>query len=721
VLTALEQGDSHQFVRYAIIGLSLDCSTLYSATILLAALRAGYEEIAEVIIGDIPANSQQFWKGDDRGASPLLIAAEHGFLQVVELLVSNGARLDVVDKFGRTALHLGAASLGIVSLLLQAPGRNITRELAQHDNAGNLPLHHALRGQGSAAAIHMLTLAFEHGGPDFATTLARGINLVGDRPAHLCRDAFVLRQLLRYGANLTVANSAGALPFHTVAALPGTAEHGALEFLAGFTSVDVRDSSGQTPLHYATGAGAAENARWLIANGADLETLDSLGEYPLMKALRNGHKRLIPIVSGGRASPPHMVVEVGDDALLKVLLQEGFEADVLLPGSLRSPIFIAAETGRLDIIETLLSWGADINRLDVSSCSVLAAAIRARQPLAAMLLIDAGASVHQRLYKSRTALQEAAAKGETGVMKALVDHGAEIDAVDVDGFTPLHVSSTADAADFLLRAGAKDTRTIDEGLLPLHNAALRGHAATLALFLMWRRGDSASRTMEGNTPLHLAVLGGHVDVVLLLLRWCASTSSQNNDGHFPAEYSLDLGVATALRDADVMDGRCQCDCGPYALGLAYRTSAWGVGCRALVSCLDDVHADFTEEVRCEPVMVSSTVPVATRATITTTRRVSWNMTDNTTTTTTLPWSTTTTWTGSMSATRANATGGTTTTWTGSMSATRATATGEWIPFESTLRCSLAKVSGSMRLNYAGAGVAVSLAMLVSALALGLAQ
>eukprot|EP00957_Ditylum_brightwellii_P169306 12885894-Ditylum_brightwellii.AAC.1 len=87
---------------------------------------------------------------DDRinslGQSPLFIASSKCFLQGMKFLIDRGARVNIIDKSGRTCLHLAVANtralehLESVQLLLEN-GADVNHQ----DNEGNTPLHIALK------------------------------------------------------------------------------------------------------------------------------------------------------------------------------------------------------------------------------------------------------------------------------------------------------------------------------------------------------------------------------------------------------------------------------------------------------------------------------------------------------------------------------------------------------------------------------------------------
>src|SRR6516165_10602386 len=98
-------------------------------------------------------------------------------------------------------------------------------------------------------------------------------------------------------------------------------------------------------------------------------------------------------------------------------------------------------------------------------------------PGVARALIRRGANVHaRRPDREDTPLHFAA---NADVAAVLIEHGAEVEALDWSGRTPLHWAAQfgrADVADHLMRAGAGVDRPASDGATPLHWAAQEGHA-----------------------------------------------------------------------------------------------------------------------------------------------------------------------------------------------------------------------------------------------------
>jgi ankyrin repeat protein len=164
-----------------------------------------------------------------------------------------------------------------------------------------------------------------------------------------------------------------------------------------------------------------------------------------------------------------------------------------------------------------------------------------------------------------SAVEIAAAARRPAVLELLLGKGASPAFTNPrDGRTPLHAAALYDrgeAADLLIRLGAKVDAFDACGLTPLHVAALR-RSTNVAVVLLrnlanprlftvapvqpgsapsLRVGDGAS--LAGNTALHLAAASGHASVLQLLLDSGVPADLRNQAG----KTALDL-VSTSAAD-----------------------------------------------------------------------------------------------------------------------------------------------------------------------------
>ena len=101
-------------------------------------------------------------------------------------------------------------------------------------------------------------------------------------------------------------------------------------------------------------------------------------------------------------------------------------------------LHLAAASGNNEIVKILLEAGADVNAKDTADITPLHRAAFNGANLIAETLLKAGANVNAAGGRhNSTALQIAAYRGHVGVVKVLLAHGADLNAVDTLGETAL--------------------------------------------------------------------------------------------------------------------------------------------------------------------------------------------------------------------------------------------------------------------------------------------
>ena len=181
------------------------------------------------------------------------------------------------------------------------------------------------------------------------------------------------------------------------------------------------------------------------------------------------------------------------------------------------------------------------------------------------LLADDPYVVKGREEYKLTALHRAAAAGHADLVKALLDHAAQVDARDYGGGTALHAAAAhgqAESAGALLDRGADPSAPDEEGLTPLHFAARNGHDAAAALLLA-RGADPNARGKFTGMPLHEAAEHGRQTTVELLLARGGLANARSGGSHTPftpwhaARQAGHEAIAELLRDHGGRDKAAQ--------------------------------------------------------------------------------------------------------------------------------------------------------------------
>lgn len=221
----------------------------------------------------------------------------------------------------------------------------------------------------------------------------------------------------------------------------------------------------------------------------------------------------------------------------------------------------AVKAGNLDAVAALLKAGAEVN--DGGSPSLIHWAVGwDKTGLILEALIEAGADVDAQDGFGRTPLHSAAeSRPLTGVLGPLVVAGADVNARDKDGLTPLHLAAKGNpnnprATNGLLLEGAAVNARDKDGLTPLH-WALRWRPNMAAIAPLIAGGAAVDgQDGAGRTPLHYAAMAErrNAEAVFALLAAGADITARDRAGrtalHFAAVNYHGTEAVLALIEAE---------------------------------------------------------------------------------------------------------------------------------------------------------------------------
>ena len=145
-------------------------------------------------------------------------------------------------------------------------------------------------------------------------------------------------------------------------------------------------------------------------------------------------------------------------------------------------------------------------------------------------------------------VNEAAARGKLDEIKSAIKDGANLDAIDKSGFTPLEwciIENRIEIAEALLDARANPNLSSADDY-PLIIRAISDRRTVIVRLLVEAGAKLEARKYDGSTPLMEAVNTGNVDIVTFLLNAGADTKAKNKNG------KTALGIARESENTEII-------------------------------------------------------------------------------------------------------------------------------------------------------------------------
>ncbi|CAM9465566.1 unnamed protein product, partial [Ectocarpus sp. 12 AP-2014] len=295
----------------------------------------------------------------------------------------------------------------------------------------------------------------------------------------------------------------------------------ALLDIEGMEEVDaVSGDEGRTALHRAAAGGHTDAARALVVAGANVGLVDGRGSTALLYAIEGGHLQLAEdlVIAGANLvandgdsnTPLHLAAGHDDDKFIRTLIRRGVLVSVLNKAG-QHPLHIAVEREHREhvaVTEALLKAGAAPNSRYGETNKFSPLYLARSNAGMTKLLLGFGADVKSVDYLGYTALHWATFDGIPEVVHALVEVGADVEArcsTVLRGSTPLHVAANSGNLDTmlaLLQKGVNANAPNDDGQDPLHLVCKfpsPSSAAVADLLLRWGADETATDN-DGNTP-----------------------------------------------------------------------------------------------------------------------------------------------------------------------------------------------------------------------------
>ena len=385
-----------------------------------------------------------------------------------------------------------------------------------------------------------------------------------------------INEALEDGHDLDARDRDGATPLHWAVAQNS---HQAVErLLEAGADPDSRDSEDRTPLHWGANYGSTEAVDRLLEAEADPNARDERGETALHKAAAwispETVERLLEAEADPNArnhrqeTPLHRAHFALYPETVERLLKAGADPEAR-DGDGDTPLHRATVVRANRSMEVMLKAGANPDGRNADDNTPLHRAAHLNYPECAARLLDAGADPDARNANGKTPLLIAAHHPSAKTVECLLDAGANHDVRDNEHkATPLHQAAAygaLDSADRLLEAGADPDACDVDGETPLHRAVGSGWSPSCSDMVKHLVEGGADpdpvESQHGRTPLNLAAELDNQDAVEPLLKGGANPHIQDHEGHTA------LHAAARLPKADLVDRLLDGGADPHIHGV----------------------------------------------------------------------------------------------------------------------------------------------------------
>ncbi len=315
----------------------------------------------------------------------------------------------------------------------------------------------------------------------------------------------------------------------------------ALKGMLAKGNANIADRRGATPLMHAAAIGSAEAVKTLLAAGADVKAKNAFEVTALVWAS-------------------------GDFEKARLLIEAGADVNARSKQGQTALITAAASAGNVETVRLLLSKGANVK---VDGGAALMGAAAANDAAIVRLLIENGADAKAADRAGNTALMGAASGNHVANVKLLLDNRADVNAASTEGgqvkngaialkqLTPLLMSAafgSTDLVETLLDAGAQVNAKDVRGMTPLMlGVASETQNAEVVKLLVAEGADLNAKSNAGETVLDWALRFGDPKVIRILKDAGAKTAAENpkvpqpNATRFEEKKAVEAGIALLQR------------------------------------------------------------------------------------------------------------------------------------------------------------------------------
>ncbi|XP_052074887.1 serine/threonine-protein phosphatase 6 regulatory ankyrin repeat subunit B-like [Mytilus californianus] len=355
--------------------------------------------------------------------SPLHVACRNGHEDLVELLIRNKSDVNVINYFGKTALHEACSSY-YTQVLVQdydtwsigGEGDDIQNDEVEHDmniiedkisvstetfrkRIVEMLLHNnvnpCIADCHGNTALHM---AAESGYPTIVDILLKKLLKINkmalvneDKPDDLYKTVI---PPLFFSSSKCVVNV----------------------FVQHTCNMNILDSHGRNALHYASVKGYLEIVEFLYDIGCKMDLINASGESVLHAACQGGNEDIVEFFLKRGCDPNHT---------------DNYG---------HTPLFVACERSNIKVVKILIKYHCDVDKINIGGCNALQKACLNGHANIVDILLKNKININQADNSNNTPLFYACFHGYKDVASLLIENKSEVNIPNKDGQIVLHMS-----------------------------------------------------------------------------------------------------------------------------------------------------------------------------------------------------------------------------------------------------------------------------------------
>ncbi|MFC1492720.1 ankyrin repeat domain-containing protein [candidate division KSB1 bacterium] len=236
----------------------------------------------------------------------------------------------------------------------------------------------------------------------------------------------------------------------------------------------------------------------------------------------------------------HTAVQEDNLERVRILLTENPEMINSKNDNGMTPMHLAARNVNKDMIELLISKGADVNTKDNNNVTPLHSLAFRGGIESVKILVENGADINAGMRDLSIPLHGAARGGQLDVVEYLLSRGSDVNAKTNRGWNALTMAVYANqktVIDFLIDKGSELNIQGINNWTPLHWAVMNNEN-DIAEKLVNLNADVNIQDIAGISPFHWTCLNGGIDHAKLFLEKGADINSQARSGMTPLINSI---------------------------------------------------------------------------------------------------------------------------------------------------------------------------------------